>query len=309
MPKLIRKTAVLAKIESTYGVDPTPTGAANAILLRNISVNPIAATVVSRDLIRSYLGNSDQQIADNHVEMSFEIEMAGSGALGTAPAYGVLLRACGLAETITASTKVEYTPISTGFESVTIYINVDGVQHKLTGARGSVSMEINVRQIPVFKFSFVGVYNTVADVTPPTPVYTAFQNPLAVSNTNTTAFTFFGETLNLEQFSLDANNTVEFRALVGAEYVQISDRQSNGQVLFELTSVADFDVFGLALGTTNGAISITHGTATGNKVKIDCAKVDIGQPTYAESQGIQMVQCPFLAMPTSGNDDFKITIL
>ena len=56
------KRTILAKTESTYGTDPTPTGSANAILLRNLSVVPLDGEFVNRDLIRGYFGNSNNTV-------------------------------------------------------------------------------------------------------------------------------------------------------------------------------------------------------------------------------------------------------
>jgi hypothetical protein len=69
----------------------TPTGA-NAILVRNLEITPLEAETVNRDLVRPYLGASDQLLAQTRVSMTFEVEMAGSGTAGTAPAYGPLLK-------------------------------------------------------------------------------------------------------------------------------------------------------------------------------------------------------------------------
>jgi len=119
MPLLSRKRLILAKTETTYGTDPTPTGATNAILVRNLEITPLQADTVTRDLIRPYLGNSDQLLAQTRVEVTFEVELAGSGAAGTAPAYGAVLKACGLSETVVATTSVTYAPVSSSFSSVT----------------------------------------------------------------------------------------------------------------------------------------------------------------------------------------------
>ena len=309
MPKLTRKRLILAKIETTYGTDPTPTGSANAILIKNLDVTPIAATLVGRDLIRTYLGEFDQLIANNHVECNFEVEIAGAGAAGTAPAYGPLLRACGLSETISAGVSVTYAPISASFESVTIYYQVDGIQHKITGARGSVDLDITANQIPVYKFKFVGIYNAPTDTALATPTYTGFTTPLVANNTNTTGFSFFSVSgLVLESLMLSVNNTVDFRALIGSEYAQLTDRRSSGEVNFEAPTLATFNTFSTALGTTTGALDITHGTAGGNKVQVTASKVDIGQPSYADSQGVVMIKCPFFVLPSSGNDEFAIVV-
>jgi hypothetical protein len=384
MPKLTRKQTVLAKIESTYGTDPTPTGSANAILVRNLTVNPIAAETVGRDVIRSYLGESDQLLANKRVEMTFEIEMAGAGAAGTAPAYGPLLRACAMAETTVASavtgtaqagasgtitlaagasstddiyngliitltggtgsgqakrivdyvgsTKVAtvidawgttpdgtstysigagvtYKPVSDNMESVTIYVNVDGVLHKLLGARGNVEMNITAQQIPVFNFSFTGVYVAATDTAAPTTVYTAWQTPLVANVSNTPTSVFFGQDdLVVESMTLNVNNTVNFRALIGDEYVQITDRRSNGQLVFEATPLADLDVFTAAADNTTGIFEIIHGTAAGNRVALSGRKVDLGNPTYGDSNGIVMINCPVAYIPYAGNDEFVITV-
>ena len=66
MPQLTRRRTILAKIETTYGTDPTPTGVANAILVRNLNITPQNSEIVSRDLIRPYLGNSEQLQSCTH---------------------------------------------------------------------------------------------------------------------------------------------------------------------------------------------------------------------------------------------------
>lgn len=310
MPQLTRRRTILAKIETTYGTDSTPTGSANAILIRNLSVQPVAATIVQRDNYRPYLGNFEQLLADSHVQVEFEVEMAGAGAAGTAPAYGPLLRACGLSETVSAGVSVTYAPISAAFESVTLYFNNDGTQHKITGARGSVELQINARQIPIYKFSFQGLYNAPTAVSLPTVSYTAFQTPLVANNTNTTGFSFFSASPVLESINLNVNNSVDFRTLIGSQYVQISDRKTSGTAVFEAPSLATKDYFALAATDgTLGALSITHGTAAGNKVEIASSYIDIANPTYADNGGITMLQVPFVAVPsTAGNDEFTITV-
>ena len=102
MTLLTRKSLILAKSESTYGTDISPAGT-DAVLVRSLEVTPIEADTVSRELIRPYLGNSQQLLASAHVEITFEVEFAGSGTAATAPRFSSLLKACGMAETITAS--------------------------------------------------------------------------------------------------------------------------------------------------------------------------------------------------------------
>ena len=67
MALLTRKRLILIEEESTYGTDPTPTGD-DAVLVRDLSITPQQSDVVSRDLIRPYLGASEQLLANTRVE-------------------------------------------------------------------------------------------------------------------------------------------------------------------------------------------------------------------------------------------------
>lgn len=309
MPLLTRRRTILAKTETTYGVDPTPSGSANAILIRNLNVTPLNAEVVSRDLVRAYLGNSEQLIASKHVQLDFEVEMAGSGTAGTAPAYNVLLKACGLAE-VDGVSDVVYSPVSSGFGSATIYFNIDGVLHKVTGARGNVEFTIGARTIPTMKFTFTGIYNAPSDAALPAVDYSAFQIPLAANTSNTTGFEFFSFAGVLESLSLNLGNSINYRSLIGSESVIMTDRMVSGTAVFEAPLTASKDFFAAALASTLGNLTITHGTTAGNKFKIDSTRIDIANPTYTDNNGIHMLSVPFVAVPSSaGNDEISFTVL
>ena len=154
MPKLTRKRTILLKSESSYGTDPSPTGSANAVLVRDLNIEPIQSDEVSRDLIRGYLGNYDTLLANQRVNVTFDVEMSASGTAGTEPHYSPALKACGLAVTTVSSTSNTYAPISSSFGSCTVYVNIDGVNHAVTGCRGTFSIACNVNEIPII--SLVG---------------------------------------------------------------------------------------------------------------------------------------------------------
>lgn len=309
MPLLARKRIITAKIETTYGTDSAPIGA-NAILVRNLNMTPQDSDFASRDVIRPYLGNSEQLPAGIRAMLEFEVEMQGSGAAGTAPGYGPLLRACGFSETVSAGVSVTYAPVSTTFESASIYFNVDGVLHKLTGARGTVSLGLNVKQIPVYKFAMTGIYNTVTDTAAVTPVYTTFKTPLPVTNVNTTPFTLHGFAAVMSELSIDLGNEIVHRTLVGgSEAVLLTDRKPAGSITIEATTIAQKDWFTIAKNSTLGALDITHGTAAGFKVQITAPNVQLTKPTYSELDNIQMLQMGLNFIPgSSGNDELTIVV-
>ena len=305
---LTRKRLILAKAESTYGTDPSPTGAANAILVRNLEITPLQAESVSRDLIRPYLGNSAELLAQTRVEVTFEVELAGSGTAGTAPAYGPVLKACGLSEAVVASTSVTYAPVSSGFSSCTIYFHNDGIRHKVTGCRGTFSLNAEVGQIPVIAFTMTGIYNAPTDESLPSPTYANQASPLVFKNGNTSNFSIFSYSGCLQSLSLDIANEIIYRELVGCtKEVLITNRAANGTCMIEAPSIATKDFFTIANGNTLGSISFQHGATAGNIVTFTAAQIDIGSPTYADQDGVQMLNLPYRAIPSSsGNDELTL---
>ena len=251
---LTRKRLIQVKKESTYGTDSTPAGT-DALLVRNLEITPIEADVVSRDLIRNYLGNSPQLLANTRVSITFQVEMAGSGTAGTAPRYGGILQACGLSETIVASTSVTYAPVSSSFSSATIYFNNDGIRHIMTGCRGTFTLNAEVGQIPTIDFTMIGVYNAPTDTALPTTTYSAQASPLIFRQGNTSGFQFFSYAGCLQSVSLDIANETVYRELVGCtKEVQITNRAPNGTVMIEAVSLATKDFFSIAQTETTGTL-------------------------------------------------------
>ena len=309
MALLTRKRLILAKIESTYGTDSTPTGA-EAILVRNLEITPLQADVVTRDLIRPYLGNFEQILANQRVEITFDVELAGSGAAGTAPAWGPVMKSCAMAETVVATTSVTYAPVSGSFSSCSIYFNNDGVRHKITGCRGSFSVSGEVGQIPVISFTMMGIYNAPDDSALPTPTYSNQATPVIFKQGNTTGFQVFSYSGCLQSFSMDLANEMVYRELVGCtKEVLITNRAPNGTAVIEATTIATKDFFTIANGTSTGNLTFQHGQTAGNIVTFSSPQTDIGSPTYSDQDGIQMLNLPYVATPTTaGNDELSIAL-
>lgn len=305
-----QKRTILAKIESTYGTDPSPTGAANAILARNLNITPLEAAMVERNVVLPFFGNFGAVPGSAFVKFDFEVELAGAGAAGTVPGYGVLLRACGHSETVNVGTNVIYAPISASFESCTIYFNVDGVQHKATGCRGTVSLDFSNEGIPVYKFVITGIYSAPTDTALPSLTLTAFQKPLPVNKVNTT-FTLHSYSAIVDKFSVDVGNSVVAKDYVNTtQDVRILDRKTKAKVAMEAVAVATKDWFAISRAGTTAAMTLTHGTVTGNKVKVDMALVQLGDPKYANAGGVVMLDVDLMPQSSAtGNDEYSITVL
>lgn len=378
-------TSLLAKVEATYGTDPAPTGAANAILLKGKpTLTPMELTSVARDNIRPYFGNSEILPSSIFGKLDLEVEAAGSGTAGTAPAWGALLRGCGWSETITAAAitgtaqaggttttiklaagasavddfyngmpisitagtgngqsgyivdydgttkvatvaastwaapdatssysigaNVAYRPISSGFESLALYFNIDGVLHKFLGARGNSSFSLGVDQIPSFKFGLQGLFQPVVDSASPTVTLTGWKQPQPANKANTPFLSLHGFAASaLESFDFDLANAVAHHALINAtEQFIVTDRKPAGNISMEAVTVATKDWWTTAKNATLGALALQHGTNAGNKIAITAPAVQITNPKYGDKNGIAMLQAGLVPTPISGNDELAI---
>lgn len=319
--RLIRNTAILAKIETTYGVDPTPTGAANAMLVTNLSITPLNATNVDRDIIRSYLGGSEQLLGTRFVEMSFDVEAVGSGTVAVAPAWAPLVEACLCTETVTATFRVDYTPKTNAGsdDSVTIYWYDDGVLHKATGARGNLTVGMPVGGIPKLGFKFIGIYNTPTAVSNPATTLTAFMQPQVVTDSNTGDITMGGTHSTTiapaivggtaypsQGIEVDFGNSVNFTPLLGGETIDTTARSVTGKMVLDLTAAQEVSMIAAAEAGTLTTLGLSHGTVANRKFMLWMPAVQLINPGKAEINGKRMVSFDLRILPNTGNDEIRL---
>jgi hypothetical protein len=320
--RLTRNSAILAKIEATYGVDAAPSGAANAMLVANQSVTVLSAANVDRGLVRPYLGGSEQLLGAAFKELSFEVELVGSGTAGTAPAWGPLLRACGWAETVTASTRVDYTLISTGMESATLYYFDDGVLHKLVGARGEWTIRLNVGGKPVLALKFVGLDGGDVAQAAGSTTLSGFKTPQVVNNTNSQSVRF-GATLaatgavaltggtaySSQGLELASGNQVQFTPLVGQETVDLTQRDITAKLQLDLTAAQEVAFIQTVKDATLQSMGMVHGTVAGNRVAVFSPSCQLTNPTKADVNGKRLIGFDVRVVPDpagQGNDELRI---
>ena len=310
MSKLERLKVVLAKTEATYGTDAAPTGVANAMLLQNWKMTPLAAQDVKRKRELPFFAAPDNYLAGEYVEMSFDVELIGNAAKGTVPRWSALAQACGLGETAVAATSVTYNPVSSGHKSATIHFYMDGLKHSVTGCRAKdAKIKLDVLGLPMLSVTMWGLYNEPVDVANPAATLTGFPEPELVSNANTPVFAIGGVALPLRSFELDIGNRTVLRELVGSKEIIITDREAVIAATVELQPVATFNPFALAFSKTSQAVVLTHGTAANRIVTINAATARMNKPgAYTEQDGVVEQSLALSCRPNAGSDEFSIVL-
>jgi hypothetical protein len=245
---------------------------------------------------------------DRALALSMEVELAGSSAAGTPPPWGVLARGCGLSETIVSSTSVTYAPVSTGQESVSIYSNESGSQHKLLGARGNLKMMFNKDDTPYFGFDLVGRFALPSATALPAVTLTSWQEPLVVGNTNTPTFALHGYSGILESLSMDLGNKVVHKDRPGGEYVVQTDRIVTGAITMLAPAIGTKDFFSAMNSKTRSTLSLVHGTAAGNIATLSAPKVQITSIDYVDLDGERGLQMGLRFCRNSGDDEFSLAM-
>jgi hypothetical protein len=327
-----KKGLLLAKIESTYGTDPTPTVGTNVIAAVQGAVN---WSPNFERLSRMIADGSTSKVTGYNVQptvqLSFTVELRGnrttgatdtdvtSGASAQAIEIDCLLKACDLTPTYTAETTngardgyVIYKPVTPDNEgsSVTFYFYTAGKLHKVTGAKGTVRLTLEAGKIAKAEFTFSGLWNAPTDVS----------LPGSVTWLNTVPPLFRAATATMGAFSpvfrtltLDLGNNVVRRdsgnATLGVVGFVITSRNPRLTIDPEATTEASKAIFAELAASTSQTISATLGSASGNKVLLT-AVGEITDAPYGDANEIINHSVDFeicrAELDDTANDEFQL---
>lgn len=314
--KLLRKSVILAKIESSYGTDPTPTEAANAILC-SLPEFAISGDRNERNFVRDTLSPSGFAIGAKRQTIKFSCELKGAYGDPNDPCYlDTLFQMCGLLKTVITEPVVgpiSYTPSSelTAHKSGTIYYFMDGILFKMTGCRGTASLNFSVGSYPMVDFSFTGLYGGPIDHEAVTADLAFDENlppsclsiGMAISwddGLTTTNYTPVG----VEKVTLDISNEIaekkDMQSSTGLSEVFIGGRQPKLSLDLDVDELALIDPYEIYSGGYPVTVSFTVGSVAGNIITISTSGGVLEEPKIDNKNGRASYS---LSMVLSGSDD------
>jgi len=308
-----RSKIILVKTEVVYGNNPNPTGAANAMLLTNVQLQPMEGQDVSRNLETPYMGAQESLPVGLYSVLTGDFELVGSGTVGVSPAWSPLIRACGVAEVVTVGQKVEYSPVSEGHESVTAHILIGGNGYTMVGAKATGQITFNAAGIPVCRVTLTGLFTVPTATGRPVVDLTKWQKPQVATTRTTPVFKIDGLGLVGRDFSLNLGCEVQPRMLFNAERVLIVDRAESISMTVEAVPMTVYNPVVRAGSEITDAprvpIEVGHGTVAGKIVTIKADACIQGRFAGGqENQKIEEWPLTFTPLPTAGNDQWKITL-
>jgi hypothetical protein len=307
---LTNREVILAEIEVTYGVDPVPVEATNAMLVENIGWSNEGLRMNERPAVRQNIGMLQQVYGGTLRSITFDVEVkGGGGALDLPPEFGPLLRACGFGETINVATSVVYAPVSTGQESVTIYYFQDGIRHILTGCVGNASFNLETGALGKISFTFTGHLVSVTDVAlPVAPVYQTNVPPPLIN----TPFVIGGYSAIINALACDLSNTVatppDMAASDGYSQIRITQRDVQGSYDPEAVLIATDDPYtDLQQGNTLAVSTGVIGSVAGNRIQFDFPAAYYRDIAPGDRDGIRTYDIPLGFAESAGDDEITIT--
>ena len=305
---LTNREVILIGIEGTYGVDPVPVEATDAMLVENLGWANEGLRMNERPAVRANISMLQQVYGGRLGSITFDVELkGGGGAIDLPPEIGPALRACGFGETINVAADVTYAPVSTGHESVTIYYFQDGIRYILTGCRGNCSFNLETGAIGKVSFTMTGHVALPTDVALASPTYDGVV-PVALINV---PFTIGAYAAVINALSFDMSNTIatppDISASDGYSEVQITQRDVNGSFDPEAVVIAtDFPLQDLEQGNTLALTTGVIGSVLGNRYQLDMPALYYRDVSPGDRDGVRTLETPFGAAENTGDDEVTV---
>lgn len=316
MTRYTNNQRIQAQVESVYGTDPGSWAGTHSIPIVGRARTRQIMDRVDRNLVRGHFGGFEQMLATRIMSLGMDVEWTGAGTVDGVPPWVTLLRACGFANTVFATSRCEQTLLSTGQASATLRAERDGFLQTTTGVRGDLVIRIPAFGIPMLGFEFMGLDTTDSVSSAPAGVFTAWQRPRVVNETNASVWrigstysagTVSGGTQLVNgDFEIRIGNDVQHQKLLNGRMIEIVQRRVTGTGTLFFSASAENSHLAFAYADTLVGLGFTHGNAVGQTVGLHCGGVQILNLEPAEYQGREVLAATFQITPTSGNDELRL---
>lgn len=308
MTMLSQRAVVAAEIEAVEGTAETLVAADAGFLVFNPKFDPDIA-MHERDPVRASLSAVKALPGARQARMTFDTELVGSAAAGTAPLISDLLQGCGFGETIVASTSVTYAPASASIKSLTLGMWLDGKKYLLWGARGNVTLRLEAGKPGILSFDFLGADWSEADEALLAAVtYVATLPPVFLSAGLT--ISAYSAIISMVEFAM--NNALQLRPdankASGFASCVITNRKMTMRLDPENITVATEPFMTDWRAGTEAAFACSIGSVAGNTIAIAASKVQYSKISLDDRGGVSALGIEGQLNLTSGDDEFSIAI-
>jgi hypothetical protein len=321
LPRYIKQTVVLAKIETTYGVDAVPTGALNAMQISEVEIVPLEAKYIPLNFIQGYFGNSPELVGTSFSKIKFKVFLGGSGTPAIAPAWGCLFVAGANSELtgLTTPNRVEYPAASDLLRSLTMYVHDSGLLHKLLGCMVGLTLSAKSGEPAYAIVEGMAINGGETVIGNAVPVLTNWKLPVPITKANVTkditlgcAYTAGaltgGTSYNSSGLSLNYGNDLAFSDLLTEEAIDLTDRKMTGSFSIQVSPTEEAAFYTSIRNNVLTSVGFAIGTVPGYKLMLFMSSVQLKMPKKEVFNGKRMMGYDMVINPLAGNDDIRLIL-
>jgi hypothetical protein len=203
-----------------------------------------------------------------------------------------------------------YTPVSGGFESLTIYMFYDGLLHRLTGCLGTVVFTMEAGQFATAQFTFTGQYHDPDDTALPTNSVFESTNPTQVELAQLTIGNF--RDICAQSFNIDMAVQINPRDCVsgadGYNGVMYTAREPKGGANPEMKWESEEPYWRNMAAATLLEFYGKVGTAPWNRVEFVSHSAQLSGINYADRNNLRVYDLTyeFVQDRDTGDDELRI---
>jgi len=297
---------LLVKIESPYGSDPTPTGAANFLAASNISVRPNLTyndTAATDGSLSPRAGTLGQKYIE--VTFDYELQMEIASDYKTPPCDPLLL-STGYTDSVADGI---YLPRTTGFQSCTLWVYEEDILWKVNGCRGNVDFNFAAGKPVMLSFTMQGLYTKPVDSTFLTSWTELGSSPVVAMNQS-----FDWDTSNhpvVESLAFGLKNTLAQNPSLddadthGISEIVITNRMPEGSFNPEMIKAGTIDYLTAYESVLQKPISYVVSDGT-SKLTVSLPKTELMSFASGDRGGTLIYDLPFRCVRTTGDDEISL---
>lgn len=326
MPMNFDTRFLIAKLQSDVDVAADYAGA-DLLPALELTHRPLEADRQSRDIIDGEPGATGKDfLARPRVRVTAALEAAAATALGSAPFWGGLVQACGLSETLTATTSAAYSPrADANSEWATLVGGFGGSQaapgsaaefmQEAINATGTVGFQARDGELPRLDFEMTAIYGapvarsaimvaTPLDIGPLGQAAYREVDPVSYANSS---FTFASQPLVLRELTMQDEAPVIHNDRPNDLSTRRGRRRYTGRMVVTAPALGNFDYFARSLDGTEQALLFRNG-AGGNQIEFRADRVQAFLTDLGEQDNEVTATFDLLYLRDDTTNEFRITV-
>lgn len=253
----------------------------------------LQADAQSRKKAVAWMDASSKRHTNRRVMMTGTIDLIGNTALGTASPQATILRACGYAQTLVATTSATYSPVSSGFEYATVHFHRGARRFVAEDCLGSLTeLSFAIDQFPQAKFELMGPYTIPTEAAKPSGIdLAAFYDPPLI-DTPSWFVSIGGVEVNAKTLTLSPAADKKISRGSEVRAARYTGRETSGQIRMTTAALAAFNPYTyFGAGTLVPLISrVIEGAY---KCELSVPNIKFGPPAEVDDEGDVAWEVPF----------------